>query len=129
MMASGASGDGHGCCLRSLTALGFHYDHTGRGWTVILRGWLGPPRVHCGRSGQGRQSRVEKGKATRPRPSGRAGRLVAPAGQVATPASQSRVNALGGKVSLVALRPVVVVRGLIMVMPSSSARVRFSALG
>src|SRR6266511_2350950 len=27
MMASGASGDGHGCCLRSLTALGFHYDH------------------------------------------------------------------------------------------------------
>src|SRR6266496_3498708 len=26
-MASGASGDGHGCCLRSLTAPGFHYDH------------------------------------------------------------------------------------------------------
>jgi hypothetical protein len=26
-MASGASGDGHGCYLRSLTAPGFHYDH------------------------------------------------------------------------------------------------------
>ncbi len=44
----------------------------GPGWTVILRGWLGPARVHRGRSGQGRLSRVEKGKTTRPRPSVRA---------------------------------------------------------
>jgi DDE superfamily endonuclease len=41
VMASGASGDGHGCCLRSLTAPGFHYDHMSPYSEKLFR-W--PPR-------------------------------------------------------------------------------------
>jgi hypothetical protein len=48
---------------------------------------FGVARVHWLRIGQGRQSRRENAKVTRPRLSGFIDRLVALAGQVAVPAS------------------------------------------
>src|SRR5262249_38414939 len=102
---------------------------TGSGWTLILRATFSAARGHWARTGQGRQSRRENENVTRPRLLGRIDRLVAPAGQVATPAVQSMVKSATVKVPLPALRPASTTTGATRVMPRSALAVMFSALG